>query len=52
MSNNFKEELEWRGLIQDVTNGFDDEINKECVSAYIGFYPTSDYRDRTRCLRS
>ena len=42
MSNNFKEELEWRGLIQDVTNGFDDEINKECVSAYIGFDPTSD----------
>ena len=42
MSNNFKEELEWRGLIQDLTNGFDDEINKECVSAYIGFDPTSD----------
>ena len=42
MSNNFKDELEWRGLIQDVTNGFDDEINKECVSAYIGFDPTSD----------
>ena len=42
MPNNFKNELEWRGLIQDVTNGFDDEINKNCVSAYIGFDPTSD----------
>ena len=42
MPANFKNELEWRGLIQDVTNGFDDEINKECVSAYIGFDPTSD----------
>ena len=42
MPNNFKNELEWRGLIQDVTNGFDDEINKNCVPAYIGFDPTSD----------
>ena len=42
MPTNFKNELEWRGLIQDVTNGFDDEINKKCVSAYIGFDPTSD----------
>ena len=42
MPNNFINELEWRGLIQDVTNGFDDEINKNCVSAYIGFDPTSD----------
>ena len=42
MPNNFKNELEWRGLIQDVTNGFDDEINKNCISAYIGFDPTSD----------
>ena len=42
MPNNFKNELEWRGLIQDVTNGFDDEINKNCVSAYIGFDPTSN----------
>ena len=42
MPANFKNELEWRGLIQDVTNGFDDEINKKCVSAYIGFDPTSD----------
>lgn len=42
MPTNFKNELEWRGLIQDVTNGFDNEINKECVSAYIGFDPTSD----------
>ena len=42
MPNNFKNELEWRGLIQDITNGFDDEIKKNCVSAYIGFDPTSD----------
>ena len=42
MPKNFKKELEWRGLIQDVTNGFEDEISKKCVSAYIGFDPTSD----------
>ena len=42
MPNSFLNELEWRGLIQDVSNGFDQEINKKNVTGYIGFDPTSD----------
>ena len=38
----FLKELKWRGLIQDVTNGFDEEVKKNSVTAYIGFDPTSD----------
>ena len=42
MPKNFKNELEWRGLIQDVSNGFDEEARKDSVVGYIGFDPTSD----------
>ena len=42
MSNNFKDELDWRGLIHDSTSGIEEEINKNCISGYIGFDPTSD----------
>ena len=42
MPKNFKNELEWRGLIQDVSNGFDEEACKDSVVGYIGFDPTSD----------
>ena len=42
MPKNFKNELEWRGLIQDVSNGFDEEASKDSVVGYIGFDPTSD----------
>ena len=42
MSNNFKDELDWRGLIHDSTSGLEEEINKNCISGYIGFDPTSD----------
>ena len=42
MPKNFKNELEWRGLIQDASNGFDEEASKDSVVGYIGFDPTSD----------
>lgn len=39
---NFIEELQWRGLIQDIMPGTEEQLNKEITSAYIGFDPTAD----------
>ena len=39
---NFVEELEWRGMIQDVTPGTKEQLDKELTTAYIGFDPTAD----------
>jgi tyrosyl-tRNA synthetase len=39
---NLIEELRWRGLIQDITPGTEDQLKKEMTSAYIGFDPTAD----------
>jgi len=39
---NFLEELEWRGLIHDITPGTKELFEKEQVTAYIGFDPTAD----------
>ncbi len=36
------EELEWRGMLQDVMPGTREQLNKELTSAYIGFDPTAD----------
>jgi tyrosyl-tRNA synthetase len=36
------EELRWRGMIQDIMPGTEEQLNKEITSAYIGFDPTSD----------
>jgi tyrosyl-tRNA synthetase len=36
------EELQWRGLIQDIMPGTIEHLNKEMTSAYIGFDPTAD----------
>ena len=36
------EELRWRGMIQDITPGTEDQLNKEMTTAYIGFDPTAD----------
>ena len=36
------QELEWRGLIQDMTPGTKELFEKEKVKAYIGFDPTAD----------
>ena len=39
---NFIKELEWRGMLQDIMPGTEELLNKETVTAYIGFDPTSD----------
>ena len=35
-------ELQWRGLIQDIMPGTEEQLNKELTNAYIGFDPTGD----------
>lgn len=43
MSNtNFAEEMNWRGMLQDIMPGTNDLLEKEMVSGYIGFDPTAD----------
>src|SRR5580692_10805306 len=44
---NLIEELKWRGMIQDIMPGTEEQLNKlrlngEMTSGYIGFDPTSD----------
>jgi len=39
---NFVEELRWRGMIQDIMPGTEEQLQKEMTSAYIGYDPTSD----------
>jgi tyrosyl-tRNA synthetase len=36
------EELQWRGMIQDIMPGTKEQLSKEMTSAYIGFDPTAD----------
>ena len=35
-------ELTWRGMIQDIMPGTEEQLQKEMTSAYIGFDPTAD----------
>lgn len=39
---NFIEDLRWRGLIQDIMPGTEEELSKGMVSGYIGFDPTAE----------
>jgi tyrosyl-tRNA synthetase len=39
---NLIEELKWRGMIQDIMPGTEEQLNKESTAGYIGFDPTSD----------
>jgi tyrosyl-tRNA synthetase len=39
---NLIEELRWRGMIQDIMPGTEEQLDKEQTSAYIGFDPTAD----------
>ena len=39
---NLVEELNWRGMIQDIMPGTAEQLNKEMTTGYIGFDPTSD----------
>ena len=36
------QELQWRGLIHDMTPGTEEQLNKEVTSGYVGFDPTAD----------
>ena len=38
---NFIEELRWRGMLHDMIPGLEEQLLKECTSAYIGFDPTA-----------
>lgn len=39
---NLIDELRWRGLVQDIMPGTEEQLNKEMTSGYIGFDPTAD----------
>ena len=39
---NLIEELKWRGMVQDIMPGTEEQLNKEMTTAYIGFDPTAD----------
>jgi tyrosyl-tRNA synthetase len=39
---NLVAELKWRGMIQDIMPGTEEQLNKEMTTGYIGFDPTSD----------
>lgn len=40
--NKLIEELKWRGMIQDIMPGTEEQLNKELTSGYVGFDPTAD----------
>ena len=42
MSKNLIAELQWRGMIQDVMPGTEEQLLKEMTTGYVGFDPTSD----------
>ena len=42
MEMNLIEELTWRGMLQDIMPGTEDQLNKEITTGYIGFDPTAD----------
>ena len=43
MSNiNFVEELKWRGMINNIMPGTEEQLKKEMTSAYVGMDPTAD----------
>jgi len=39
---NFIAELRWRGMLQDIMPGTEEQLSKEMTTAYIGFDPTAD----------
>lgn len=39
---NLIDELTWRGMIQDIMPGTNEQLNKEMTTGYIGFDPTAD----------
>jgi tyrosyl-tRNA synthetase len=39
---NLIQELQWRGMVQDIMPGTEDQLMKEMTTGYIGFDPTAD----------
>lgn len=39
---NFVEELRWRGMLQDMIPGTEEQLQKEVTTAYLGIDPTAD----------
>lgn len=39
---NFVEELKWRGMLQDIMPGTEEQLSKEMTTAYLGIDPTAD----------
>lgn len=39
---NLIEELRWRGLVQDIMPGTEEQLKKEITGGYVGFDPTAD----------
>ncbi len=39
---NLIEELSWRGMVQDIMPGTEEQLNRESTAGYIGFDPTAD----------
>ena len=39
---NFVEELKWRGMINNMMPGTEEQLNKEMTTAYLGIDPTAD----------
>ena len=39
---NLIDKLRWRGMVQDIMPGTEEQLQKEMTSAYIGFDPTAD----------
>ncbi len=39
---NFVDELQWRGMIHDITPGTREQLEKEMTTAYVGIDPTAD----------
>jgi len=42
MQQNVIEELRWRGMIQDIMPGLEEQLMKEMTAGYVGFDPTAD----------
>jgi len=42
MEHNFVKELQWRGMLHDMTPGTEEQLTKESTVGYVGFDPTAD----------
>ena len=42
MTKNFVEELRWRGMLQDIMPGTEEQLMKEVTAGYVGIDPTAD----------